>query len=393
MHFLGSTSLILGSEIDPEGQRGLAIMVVTMNTTILKLITDAILTPAQAKSTYRFTGQFQLGKPVFQIAPGKVFNLKSAFTEKKLCDGGTFTLGLLCHFSCSFCYVEQLLSRHPAIGKICQEYGLPPGNIVIEKKDALSTLQRQLVNSRGLPRYADPHDRRVVFASPLVDVAATTDTARQTVAACRMILENTHWQIRLLSKSAALRLVAEDLKEHRDRVIYGLSTGTFDDRLAAAFEKHTSSPTARLRTLYWLQDHGFRTYAMICPSLPQTDYAAFALTAAEKVRIDRCEHVWAEVLNLRGGSLAKTCHQLRRGGFEDAADRLYQVSHDRVAWETYARETFLAHAAVVPPDKLRFLQYVQINQLSWWTNQRNRGAILLGKHAVTPEPETAPAQE
>ena len=338
------------------------------------------LTPAQAKATYTATGQFQNRKPVFQIPPGQPLKLDSAFAHKGLCDGPTFTLGLLCAFSCSFCYVESLLGRHAAIGRICAETGLLPGAIVVEKADALTVLRRQLVTPKGAARYANPKDQRVVFASPLVDVASSRATAQQTVAACRLILENTSWQIRLLSKSALLQRVAVDLAKFRDRMIYGLSTGTFDDRLALSFERHASSPTARVRALHWLQDHGFRTFAMICPSLPQTDYAAFARQAADTVRVDQCEHVWAEVLNVRGASLARTSQSLRAGGFSAPADQLERVSRDPGAWEEYARATFLAHAAIVPASKLRFLQYVQSGQTDWWQRQQAHGAVLLGKH-------------
>jgi DNA repair photolyase len=349
--------------------------------------TDVTLTKSQAKARYEFTGTYQNGKPVFRIPPGKIINLISAFAHKLLCSGPTFTLGLLCQFMCSFCYVPTMLCRHAAIARICKEYGLAPTEFVIEKTDPLPILRKQLLDAKGRRRYPDPTDQRVIFASPLVDVAANKPTAQQTVAACRLILENTNWQIRLLSKSALLKFVAEQLAEYKSRVIYGFSSGTFDDKLAASFEKGTSSPTARLRALHELQDAGYRTYAMVCPSLPQVDYDVFAREAAERVRVDRCEHVWCEVLNLRGKSLKSTYNALVSGGFTAEAERLLKVSGSkcRPAWEQYARATFLAHTAVVPPEKLRFMQYVQLEHAAWWRSQVSRGAVLLGKHA---NPET-----
>jgi len=346
--------------------------------------TNVTLTKAQANAKYTFTGQYQNGKPVFRIPAGKVINLISAFGHKLLCDGPTFTLGLLCHFRCTFCYVLMLLCRHAAIARICKEYSLQPDQFVVTKDDPIPVLLKQLVKPNGERRYPDPNDKRVIYASPLVDVAANEPTAEQTVAACRLILEHTHWQIRLLSKSALLRSVAEELADHKHRVIYGFSTGTFDDKLAASFERGTSSPTARLRSLHWLQDNGFRTFAMICPSLPQADYDAFAREAAERVRVDRCEHIWAEVLNVRGKSLKNTHAALVAGGFVQEADQLLNVSSpkNKNAWEDYARATFLAHAAVIPPEKLRFMQYVDKNQLEWWRGQECHGAVLLGKHAL-----------
>ena len=60
---------------------------------------------------------------------------------------------------------------------------------------------------------------------------------------------------------------------------------------------------------------------------------------------------------------------------------LERVSRDPSAWENYARETFLALTRRVPPEKLRFLQYVQPGQRRWWRAQKANGAVLLGSQA------------
>ncbi len=347
------------------------------------ITTNLTLTAAQSRAKYRVTGESRNGKPEFEIPAPQILKFKSAFEEKMLCDGLTLSLGMACHAACSYCYVPSQLNRHPAIARIMKETGLDFEDIAVKKADPLPKLQQELTSRRGLPKFADENDQRVVFSSPLVDVAANLGTARQTIEACRLILRNTHWQIRLLSKFALLRMVAEELAPFRNRLIFGLSTGTFDDAVAAAIEPRTSSPTARLRVLRWLQDQGYRTFAMICPSLPQDDYRKFAADAAEKVRVGRCEHVWAETLNVRGKSLKNTCAALLEGGFEVEAGRVYGVSgaKNKAAWEEYARATFLAHTQCVPPSKLRFLQYVQAGQAAWWNDRKSLGAVLLGKRA------------
>ncbi len=54
--------------------------------------------------------------------------------------------------------------------------------------------------------------------------------------------------------------------------------------------------------------------------------------------------------------------------------------NDKTAWEQYARDAYTALAAVVPHEKLRFLQYVNSGNLEWWTAREKQGAVLL-KHA------------
>src|SRR3974390_2814723 len=106
---------------------------------------NVTLTEAQAKASYRRDGARQNGKPAFQIPTRKVLSLRSAFVHKKLCDGPTFTFGLSCPFSCSFCYVEAQLSRHSAILRITKETGLRFAQMVANKEDPLPVLKRQLL--------------------------------------------------------------------------------------------------------------------------------------------------------------------------------------------------------------------------------------------------------
>lgn len=69
---------------------------------------------------------------------------------------------------------------------------------------------------RGRPKFrtlaGGQPDRRVIYASPLVDVAGNLELVRETVEICRVILELTNWQIRLLSKSNLLPKIAEGLE-------------------------------------------------------------------------------------------------------------------------------------------------------------------------------------
>lgn len=197
---------------------------------------------------------------------------------------------------------------------------------------------------------------------------------------CRVVLENTNWDIRLLSKSNLLPLIAKGIpEEHAQRMIYGVSTGTLDDELGK-FEKGTALISKRIQSLRKLQDMGLRTFGMICPVLPQRDYDAFAEMLADTICIDRCEHVWGEVFNPRGGALKSTQSSLVGLGFDWEAQELGRLT-DNEAWEDYARNVFTAMRKVVPDDKLRFLQYVQKEHLEWWQQHVGKGAVLLGTHA------------
>jgi DNA repair photolyase len=332
------------------------------------------------------------GKPVFNVAAKSIINKKSGFAKKLLCDGMTFSLGDACVYRCAFCYVPSMFDKLKRVHDLKKEHGLTHDEMVVRRLNALSILEGELLHKGGKRKYPDSSDTRVIYSSPSVDVAGNMDLVRETVEACKLILQHTHWQIRLLSKSNLLHKVAELLMEWSqneeqgravvERMIFGVSTGTLDDGIARAFEQDTPLVSSRIKSLHWLQDHGFRTFGMICPSLPQIDaaaYALFARDASRAIRAEKCEHVWAEVINVRGESMARTVKALHDAGHRLAAALLAEVSNNADSWEHYNRETFRWHAFNYNawPGKLRYLTYVTERSRDFWDKTAGMGAVLL----------------
>lgn len=342
------------------------------------------------------------GKPVHFRNAKTVLNMDSGFRHKLLCDGPTFSAGDACAYSCSFCYVESMtdkLLRHPS----SDIKHLPHTDIVVRRTNAVEILRKQLL---ALPE-AVRASNLTLYMSHSVDVAANMDLVHETVAACIAILELTWWDIRMLSKSNLLPKVAKLLLDSpvnddvKSRLIFGVSTGTLDDDLAAAFEQGCPKVSKRIQSLHWLQDEGFRTFGMICPSLPHRgNYEDWSAEILAAIRVQHCEQVWAEVLNVRGRSMLRTCKALHDAGYEWQAKELERVSTDKEAWESYSRQTFNGHAYVMDikaeipvqhrpvlrdvqdQPKLRFLQYVTKGTAQWWHARRRSGAIPLGAAAL-----------
>lgn len=322
-------------------------------------------------------------KPVYTVPAKTVINFKSHFDEKLLCDGPTFSTGSACAYSCSFCYVDSLMQKNPHTKEI-REKGISFEDVVIRRENSIEAVKIQLLDKEGKPKYKTPSDTRVIYASPLVDVAANMTLVKETVEVCRLMLEYTNWQIRLLSKSNLLPKLAHMIDDsYKDRMIYGVSTGTLDDNLARAFEQGTALVSKRIESLHQLQDEGYRTFGMICPSLPQDNYDKFARGMAQAIRVDKCEHVWAEVINLRGKSFIRTIDALNSAGLKVEANRLREFQKGD-KWEGYARETFHAHLKYIDASKLRFMQYAKKSTIDWWKQYEGKGAVLLGSALVVP---------
>lgn len=318
------------------------------------------------------------GKPVVTVPAKSIINFESGFRHKLLCDGPTFTAGTACPYSCTFCYVEELMRKCPHLKGV----QLKHWQVVIRRAGAAVAMKAQLTDRRGNPKFKDRADTRVIYASPLVDIAANMDLVRETIELCKIILELTYWQIRLLSKSNLLPFIARELDRFpelhaRERVIYGVSTGTLDNKLAASIEQGCPLVSRRIDSLHCLQNLGYRTFGMVCPSLPQSDYAKFSADILSAIRAERCEDVWAEVINVRGDSMTRTVQGLAESGFLAEAVAVQKVSNDEAAWEDYACKTFEAHATICPPGKLHFLQYVTTRSRPWWEQQQSRGAVVL----------------
>lgn len=344
------------------------------------------------------------GKPAFTVPMKTHINFKSHFGKKTLCgradengkwldEGPTFTAGQACAYSCNYCYVDSMQTksraRFESQGVKYDEKG--HFGVVIRNADAVEGVRKQLLSRNE----KDRQTKQVIYASPKVDVAANMELVRETVEICKVILELTNWDIRLLSKSNLLPKVAQSLEEwelpenhplcgtrlFKDRIIYGVSTGTLDDKLCKAIEVGTPLVSKRIESLHWLQDNGFRTFGMLCPTLPQRNelaYKSFAHSLYHAIRADKCEEVWAEVINVRGDSFINTVASLHEHGFNFEADEVQCVSRSKSEWERYARDTFLAHTRMpYRPGQLRFLQYVDNSNRDWWKQYEGKGAVLL----------------
>jgi DNA repair photolyase len=327
-----------------------------------------------------------MGKPVI-MSESRILNLNSGFKHKFLCTGPTFTAGTSCGYSCTYCFVEAQVGAKPFVTDVLR--GQQFQDVVIRRHNPVGKLRSELHYADGSPKYKNASG--VIYGSPLVDVAVDKILTQETIEIVQLILTTTGWDIRLLSKSPLIVDIAKSLTPaQKERVIFGLSTGTLDDKLARAIEPTCPSPTKRMAALHWLQDNGCRTFAMLCPILPQP-MDQFIKKVMTGIRPHKCEHVWAEVINLRGDSMNATVDGLVKAGLKQAAADLQAVCghNSKLAWEQYAQDTFTALAKVIPHNatepKLRFLQYVTPASDAWWTRQIPNGAVVLRPTAKKPK--------
>lgn len=118
------------------------------------------------------------GKPVHTVPTKTIINFDSGFRDKLLCDGLTFTCGSACVYRCAYCYVEPIMGRNAQVRSVLKQTGLGFQDVVIRRSDPLAKVAEAL-SAGGLPLFDDPADKRVIYGSPLVDVAATMELVEE----------------------------------------------------------------------------------------------------------------------------------------------------------------------------------------------------------------------
>ncbi len=209
------------------------------------------------------------------------------------------------------------------------------------------------------------------------DPCATANHVLTTATAARLILEQSNLQIRILSKSSRIVDVAIGLPEFKDRVTYGLSTGTCLDEISKSIETNASPIKERIVALHWLQDNGYRTFGMICPVLPSEKGRVKELL--DQVRPELCEDVWVEAINDKGSSLTNTLVALQSSNLDFHAYALKEIMKSKDHWREYTQELYLGFRRELRKQKmmhkLHYLQYTTKSDINFFTPKQ--GAICL----------------
>jgi DNA repair photolyase len=300
--------------------------------------------------------------------------------EEKLLAKYAVNIGNMCDFGCTFCYVPAMTIKQNSIQNVLKDgHSLGEFSSYRDRENVLETVRNDL-------KKFTHDDTSEVFFCTTCDPCSTIENVETTAAAMQIILEGSNLTIRVLSKSTLIKELATKTEAFKNRVVYSLSTGTSYPLISAIIEDFASPITERVEALHWLQDHGFRTYGMICPVLPsEVDRVKVLL---DQIRPDRCEHIWIEALNIRGKSLTNTYEKLQDGGAINHADELLRVMGNKQNWIEYSEKLFLSFQIELKNrgqlSKLRFLQYVSKNDRDFFEAQEGAVCILpsVKKHAV-----------
>lgn len=275
-----------------------------------------------------------------------------AFAEKQLAQYAV-NVGTRCGHGCQYCSSPTLLRMHPSFKKI-GESPFASGYAIVDP----DTPQRVAKDAQKIQR------RGMIQLCTTVDAWAPEAKAYDLGRRClQAILNEPAWQVRILTKNAAVADDFDLVAKYRERVLVGLSiTATADQsEVIEIIEPHASSISERMHCLAEAATLGLRTYAMFCPLLPGIADSPEQMDQLVRFAVDcQVEEIFIEPVNSRGPGLKRCQEALELGGYTRQAQAIDHIRNQQ-GWSRYVVELLSYSQQSVRKyfdmTKLRFLLY------------------------------------
>ena len=273
--------------------------------------------------------------------------------EKKLLAQYAVNPGMKCDHDCLYCSTGAMLRTHKAFRDV-QESPFEVGYGIIDP-DAPERVA---------------HDARTMKKRGLIQLCTTVDAwspASQKFGLGRKCLEailsESEWSVRILTKNAAIRNDFNLIKQHRDRILVGLSITATPDKsdIIEIIEPHASPLKERMLAIVDASAQKLRTYGMLCPLLPGIADSPEHIEQLVKFATEcNVEEIFVEPVNQRGKGLIHCQEALKLWGYDKEAEAINRI-RNQANWSkyvvdllTHTQRSIRKHFDI---NKLRFLLY------------------------------------
>jgi DNA repair photolyase len=146
-----------------------------------------------------------------------------------------------------------------------------------------------------------------------------------------LIRDRSTLNVRILTRSPLAREDFDLYRTFGDRLLFGMSIPTLDDRLARLYEPKAPSPSRRLETLRLAAAKGIPVYAAVAPTYPEQGQAELAAVLGEIGRLNPVT-VFHEPINIR----AENVERIRKEAEAVALTFRGDVFKTKDRWAEYA---------------------------------------------------------
>jgi len=275
----------------------------------------------------------------------------NGFKYKSLCNWVVNT-AVGCSHGCHFCYVPSITNwQREKLSKFgVQDPDSEWGEYALLREwnpDVFCSSLAKAANT-PLPELKPDGNRAIMFSSTTDPYqafnAGSTERTRQLnlrseqlVRRClELICHESKLNVRILTRSPLAKQHFDLFKAFGDRLVFGMSLPTLNDKLSRVYEPNAPGPKARLRTLLEAREAGLNVYVALAPTYPECDEADIETTLKEIRKLDPVT-VFHEPINIRAENVRR---------IEQAAKRLgvkmnLAVYATPEAWMKYAVEQLL----------------------------------------------------
>ena len=253
-----------------------------------------------------------------------------------------------CQHACRFCYVPSTM--FPAMLQSLARVGVRDADGEWGKYAFLRVWDeraflRSLVVAESIPAAdLNADGNRAVMLSTTTDpyqtlrggdtvgTAALNSQARFMVRRMlELIRDRSTLNVRILTRSPLAREDFDLYQTFGNRLVFGMSIPTLDDRLARLYEPKAPSPSRRLETLRLAVSKGIPIYAAVAPTFPEEGASELAAVLGEVGRLDPVT-VFHEPINIRAENVERMRREAEAVGLKFRADAF--ETKDR--WAEYA---------------------------------------------------------
>ena len=273
----------------------------------------------------------------------------SNFKNKSLCDW-SFNTAVGCGHGCRFCYVPGVSVNKQA--KALLKLGVEDpdagwGNYVFPREWDEKAFLASLRKAQNTPASdLKPDGNRAIMFSTTTDpyqVIKNADSKKGTELtaahgkmvrrALELILENSSLNVRVLTRSPLAQTDFDLMKRFGNRLVFGMSLPTLNDKLARIYEPYAPAPSQRLKTLKKAKEARLNIFVAVAPTYPECDESDIRATLEAVKELDPIT-VFHEPINIR----AENVERIRVHAAELGIKVQTEVFDSPEAWEKYTME-------------------------------------------------------
>lgn len=223
----------------------------------------------------------------------------------------SYNIAVGCEHACQFCYVPSVSTNK--LAKPLAERGVndPDGGwgdyvFIRPWNQDVFLKSLRLADNTPLHMLNEDGNRAVMLCTTTDPYQVAGGNSRREVVrnALELILQESTINVRILTRSPLAREDFDLMKRFGNRLLFGMSIPTLDNRLARIYEPKAPAPSQRLATLKAAREAGLNVYVACAPIYPDCDVSDMDTLVNEIKQVDPVT-IFMEPINIRAENVAR----------------------------------------------------------------------------------------